>query len=172
MLRKKVMGGEITRKEAKYMIGKDVFKKQGKIATMMWPTPTTQEIEHPNMKLTPTGRRLTKDGKNSHSLNLADKVRMWPTPRVNGEENLDTLIKRKGVQKAVQHNLKAAVQMWPTPTANEDACGKPTGKMQRMLGNHPEVRKPLDGGTLNPEWVEWLMGFPKGWTDLKPLETQ
>jgi hypothetical protein len=44
------------------------------------PTPTTQEIEHPNMKLTKTGRRLTKDGKDSHSLNLADTVKMWRTP--------------------------------------------------------------------------------------------
>lgn len=22
-------------------------------------------------------------------------------------------------------------------------------------------------GLLNPEWVEWLMGFPTGWTDLQ-----
>jgi DNA (cytosine-5)-methyltransferase 1 len=21
------------------------------------------------------------------------------------------------------------------------------------------------GGSLNPSWVEWLMGFPGGWTD-------
>ena len=28
-----------------------------------------------------------------------------------------------------------------------------------------------NGGSLNPEWVEWLMGYPKGWTDLKPSET-
>ena len=26
------------------------------------------------------------------------------------------------------------------------------------------------GGKLNPTWVEWLMGWPLGWTDLKPLE--
>ena len=26
-------------------------------------------------------------------------------------------------------------------------------------------------GRLNPTWVEWLMGWPLGWTDLKPLET-
>ena len=26
-------------------------------------------------------------------------------------------------------------------------------------------------GQLNPSWVEWLMGWPIGWTDLKPLET-
>ncbi|EMV5794210.1 DNA cytosine methyltransferase [Escherichia coli] len=25
-------------------------------------------------------------------------------------------------------------------------------------------------GPLNPEWVEWLMGWPIGWTELKPLE--
>jgi hypothetical protein len=28
-----------------------------------------------------------------------------------------------------------------------------------------------DGGQLNPEWVEWLMGWPVGLTALKPLET-
>ena len=27
------------------------------------------------------------------------------------------------------------------------------------------------GGELNPTWVEWLMGWPLGWTDLKPLAT-
>jgi hypothetical protein len=28
----------------------------------------------------------------------------------------------------------------------------------------------LAGGQLNPPWVEWLMGWPVGWTDLAPLE--
>jgi hypothetical protein len=27
------------------------------------------------------------------------------------------------------------------------------------------------GGKLNPTWVEWLMGFPLGWTDLEPSAT-
>jgi len=27
------------------------------------------------------------------------------------------------------------------------------------------------GKMINPEWEEWLMGWPVGWTDLKPLET-
>ena len=27
--------------------------------------------------------------------------------------------------------------------------------------------KPVsDTAALNPDWVEWLMGFPKGWTDV------
>ncbi|EKO25398.1 hypothetical protein LEP1GSC104_3486 [Leptospira interrogans str. UI 12621] len=29
----------------------------------------------------------------------------------------------------------------------------------------------VNGGPLNPMWVEWLMGWPLGWTDLEPLET-
>ena len=66
-------------------------------------------------------------------------------------------------------------EMWLTPQANEDAAGTPNGKMQRMLGNHPLIRgttqEEWNSGTLNPEWTEWLMGWPIGWTDLKPLET-
>jgi hypothetical protein len=27
------------------------------------------------------------------------------------------------------------------------------------------------GGQLNPTWVEWLMGFPLGWTDCEHLAT-
>lgn len=63
---------------------------------------------------------------------------------------------------------------WPTPTANEDAAGTPKGNMQRMLGNHPDIRgstpEEWKRGTLNPDWVEWLMGWPIGWTDLGALE--
>jgi len=65
--------------------------------------------------------------------------------------------------------------LWPTPQANEDAAGTPNGKMQRMLGNDPRIRgetpEEWARGTLNPLWVEWLMGWPLGWTDLKPLAT-
>lgn len=59
---------------------------------------------------------------------------------------------------------------FPTPTANEDACGTTKGKMQKMLGNHPEVRNQGEG-TLNPDWVEWLMGFETGWTDIDRKKT-
>jgi len=104
--------------------------------------------------------------------------KMWPTPRVGGEEGYETVKERKGHSAAVQHNLLAAVQhsqMFPTPQANEDAAGTPECKMQRMLGNCEEVRgktkEEWATGTLNPTWVEWLMGWPIGWTDLNALET-
>ena len=67
--------------------------------------------------------------------------------------------------------VAATKSLWPTPTANEDACGTPNVKMQKMLGNHPSIRgttpQEWKAGSLNPQWVEWLMGYPSGWTDLK-----
>ena len=48
---------------------------------VLFPTPTTQEIEHPDMVLSEKGRRMPKKGKTDHSLNLADTVRlMYPSP--------------------------------------------------------------------------------------------
>ena len=54
----------------------------------------------------------------------------------------------------------------PTPTtkANMLAPSMQKWKAHRLLDAQV-------GGSLNPEWVEWLMGWPIGWTDLKPLET-
>ncbi len=35
----------------------------------------------------------------------------------------------------------------------------------------PEIGAIPPGGSLNPTWVEWLMGWPLGWTDLRPSAT-
>ena len=49
----------------------------------------------------------------------------------------------------------------PTLTAND--C-KPAGRV--------EVTEPEQlGGTLNPDWCEWFMGWPIGWTASEPLAT-
>ena len=97
---------------------------------LLWPTPTTQEIEHLNAELTATNRRKSKNGKKSHSLGLADAVQIWPTPQAR-----DWKGSSGRSLKGTERDLPMAV-----------------------------------GGTLNPTWVEWLMGWPLEWTDLKPLE--
>ena len=58
-------------------------------------------------------------------------------------------------------------KMWPTPTVQD---AKNNGSPSQMRRN----TKPLNaevGGRLNPDWVEWLMAWPIGWTDSKPLAT-
>ncbi len=42
-------------------------------------------------------------------------------------------------------------------------------KLHKMLGK--EEGKKMGCQSLNPNWVEWLMGWPIGWTALKPLAT-
>jgi hypothetical protein len=59
-------------------------------------------------------------------------------------------------------NLADAVKLWPTPTTYDATPGGP-GNHYHGLGYQA---KHVDGSALNPQWVEWLMGFPDGWTDL------
>ena len=134
--------------------------------------------------------QTNRKGRTTHST-LREQVvypkpaQMWRTPdNMKGGSNLPGIkkaldeghLKRPSGQQ-IQIRLQDQVKeeriqpkKWPTPTANDDAAGRPTGKMQKMLGNHPDVRG-TGGGTLNPTWVEWLMGYPLGFTDLKVSET-
>ena len=117
------------------------------------PTPTTQD--NPQVKGNPEHPK--------RGTTLGGYARMFPTPAAADS---------KGTTGGGQNSsLRTHVRMFPTPTANEDAAGTPNGKMQKMLGNHPAVRgttkEEWASGTLNPTWVEWLMGYPKEWTELK-----
>lgn len=83
---------------------------------------------------------------------------LWPTPTVNGNYN------RKGASKTSGDGLATAVRIWPSPNTVDARGGTRRGNGQRQLCH-------VVGGALNPTWVEWLMGFPSGWTDLEPSET-
>ena len=60
-------------------------------------------------------------------------------------------------------------QMLPTPVAR-DHRSPGRSRMERTGSKSGDPLPQVVGGTLNPTWVEWLMGWPLGWTDLKPLE--
>lgn len=91
---------------------------------------------------------------------------MIPTPTVCGNYN------RKGASKTSGDGLATFVAKWPTPTA-QDAKNStlPPSQMGRdsipgaLLRNGEKA-----GGQLNPTWVEWLMGWPIGATELKHSE--
>jgi hypothetical protein len=63
--------------------------------------------------------------------------------------------------------LMAKKNLWPTPTAHN---AKETNAPSEALRNQPSLSS-MVGGKLSPLFVEWLMGWPIGHTDLKPLAT-
>jgi hypothetical protein len=67
-------------------------------------------------------------------------------------------------------------EIWPTPvTRDYKDCGTQESMMRAFQNrDSPGVALIVGatlGGKLNPTFSEWLMGWPLGWTDLKPLET-
>jgi hypothetical protein len=96
---------------------------------------------------------------------------LWPTPTAHNAK--ETNAPSESLRNAP--TLASLAAKWPTPASN-NATGGATGlaggagnrkKLYAMLGE--EEGKKMGCQTLNPNWVEWLMGWPIGWTDLKLL---
>jgi len=69
-------------------------------------------------------------------------------------------------------------ETFPTPMASDnrdrgnisDPAIQRRIKLGKQISLTMAVKKEKGGGSLNPRWTEWLMGFPIGHTNLKPLE--
>ena len=83
-----------------------------------------------------------------------------PNPLLKLSHGSGEARRRRGESTDGGENLQTAV-MWPTPQSRDWK-----GKHQR--GADPENRDCLPnaaGGTLNPTWVCWLMGYPLNWLE-------
>lgn len=98
----------------------------------------------------------------------------WPTPTVVDSRD------RKWYGTTGQHGiaLPGAVALFPTPRSRSMCGGMGAAQMIDRLRGHGKITdsertamRSGNGGKLNPTWVEWLMGFPPGWTDLESSET-
>jgi len=115
---------------------------------------------------------------------------MWPTPTASltndGEtpESFERRRRRRLQETGINGNgagtpLTIASQMWATPTARDwKDGGAPSMKVptNSLLGRQAprsmssgDASSPSDQTSrprlrLNPEFVEWLMGLPVGWT--------
>lgn len=114
---------------------------------------------------------MTPDGK-KRQVGLENAVKLWPTPRANdaekrGDFNADD--PRNDLAGAV----KKCEQNFATPTATmHKGWSANHNRAETNDRLDYQIERGAEGvGRLNPQWVEWLMGWPLGWTDLKPLET-
>jgi hypothetical protein len=136
-----------------------------------WPTPNV-----PNGGRTMTPEDISNKGataKGKRQVGLENVARQWPTPRTSDQNG-------PGQHGEGGPDLRTEADMWGTPTARDHKDGfNPSIKepTNYRLGLQAP-RTPMPGQkfyaskrALNPRFVEWLMGFPIGWTDLQPLAT-
>jgi len=92
---------------------------------------------------------------------------LWPTPNTIGwrsDGELRLLAKMTTAAEYITLSDRAASskrKKWQTPTARAWRDMDAPAESRR---NSPTLGSQV-GGKLNPTWVEWLMGFPLGWTD-------
>lgn len=72
----------------------NLTEKVKSVEKEIWATPTTQDTPHKDIQLTESGRRKSKDGKSSHSLNLQDQVNL------SEKTMFDTPVKHTAVDNA------------------------------------------------------------------------
>jgi hypothetical protein len=93
---------------------------------------------------------------------LSAQVLLWPTPTASEGTGAQPNTGRTGGK-----SLRETV-LYPTPTARD---WKDNGSSPAELARNSTTLATRAGGSLNPTWVEWLMGYPIGWTDLEHSET-
>jgi hypothetical protein len=125
----------------------------------LWRTPQASDGQRGTYATQKSMDSHLAKGKQLSLPNQVKHIHLWPTPKANDA--------KKGVNFDMTNNrngLPAAAKMYPTPCARD---WKDTGTAPSELKRHSPPLAVLAGGALNPMWVEWLMGFPLGHTDLK-----
>ena len=133
-------------------------------------SPWTQSTDATEYGLLPTPVASDTGGYNQSAsegaairpgLEMMAKRNLWPTPSVCGNHN------RKGASETSGDGLATVVKMFPTPVARDY---RDSGSPAEANRHTPSLAYQV-GGSLNPEFVEWLMGYPIGHTDLEHSET-
>jgi hypothetical protein len=83
------------------------------------------------------GQRTSKSSDLTFGANLADQVKLWPTPTTSDYKGSGPTVVRKDGKNRLNDRLDYATE-----------------------------QRAQNGGQLNPNWVEWLMGYEIGHTDL------
>lgn len=121
-----------------------------------WMTPQTVDAGRARAPRPKTGHPRDLENEGNWRADLKDQASVWPTPMTRDH--------RSG------HSQKS----------DEDLWGKKGKPLERVATTHSSALDPAipagptsspERRTLNPLFVEWLMGWPIGWTGSGPVET-
>lgn len=97
----------------------------------------------------------------AHTISVSASGSLLPTLTVNGNNNKPYPGKKSG------YGLASALALGPTLTTIGLNGGSNSRRATAKRGEPP-----THVGPLNPDWCEWYMGFPVGWTVFAALETR
>jgi len=148
------------------------------LAVKMYPTPRVADIEGgavKNVKME-NGHFYRENKKGERwGVKLRDVMEMYPTPRASAAmtEDMETIAKRNKYNSKLEE--KIAMEMYPTPTARDWKDTGINSNYKRMaeksiLSGTVMMKQKKVGGKLNPEFVEFLMGYPLNWTKVETTE--
>ena len=100
-------------------------------------------------------------------LKLTEFAKLWPTPTASLGTKGGRVTPRKS-REGVTLIEAVSSRTFAKPTARDFRSGK--ASEATMERNSRPLSEQI-GGLLNPTWVEWLMRWPIGWTDLKHSAT-
>lgn len=152
----------------------------GQMATKgLWPTPKARDAENgespaeehrnsPDLAWiarkfpTPTAADSDRTSLTYPSGNPTLRGSLMPTPTVMGNRNRSEYSSKAG------DGLETYAQKFPTPIYSDaEEAGTNHIQLWRTVRSSPHG---MSSGKLCPEFVEWLMGLPKGWTSLDPID--
>jgi DNA (cytosine-5)-methyltransferase 1 len=102
------------------------------------------------------------------------KKRLLPTP--DASQRGPTKDYNPQAKSQSGRTLQSFAAKFPTPQASDNRdrgnMSNPSVQRRVAIGKQISLSQSVHptSGQLNPTWTEWLMGWPLGWTDLKPLE--
>jgi hypothetical protein len=143
------------------------YKHNLKEAVLLFPTPDTRGFTNSGSleMLAENAADMDEFFRMAYRANAGKKAKLWGTPTANDAKNSLTG-SQTGRGTLTAH---VAESLWPTPSTH--GIGGGTGnweQLKKKASGVEEARKmgAGNGGQLNPDWVEALMGYPQGWTDI------
>ena len=145
-------------------------------------------IDHfTSQRLVFSERQLAVSARGISAQELLSSALMFPTPLASDNNkkqtaavNMNVYLSDNGIFRKKNKNgaiwslpLSAAV-FYMTPVASDGIRSKFPPEVMRKSKDGAnlaaqvilEEQPQSETAALNPDWVEWLMGFPKQWTDL------
>lgn len=134
-------------------------------ATKQWQTPATDSFR-------------SRGGDRKDEQGLDQQARFWPTP-TSSMVTVEDLEQARYAGSDARRPRYSEAGNWATPKARDyrsDAGGS-AETSSHLSRQAPRTSMPGQECSplprrLNPLFVEWLMGLPRGWTDCEPVETE